>query len=177
MGRELYSLVEQGYPDRNGVIRWSHVSECMFENPDYNPEEGISRWNTPYTHEPFPSRNWRLNSLLAGPAAAGILPIAEPKGTPADASLGWLDLEEEHNHALVQVSYYTLGELVVAEMADLFLQTNDLYHATKDVFEELMGVLQRSAPREESTVIDLTTGLPIRTPRFDRVRVVFGFAD
>lgn len=100
---------EQPYPGR-----WEAVKAPMWPNPYYNAERPIDEWNVPYVEEPLSSRNYFLFSWLADVRNDHIIPIAEPKGVPEDASKKWKKYVKKWGSDLHSTTYFTLTELEAA---------------------------------------------------------------
>ena len=120
--------------------KWKAIKAQVFEYPYFRENEPISRFNERFTSAPYKGRNYELFSVLADvrntrsffnifdPSLIhqerdSLLPIAQPRGIPEDASKAWKREckawgQDFHSH-----SWFTLTELIEARDGGAFEQT------------------------------------------------------
>lgn len=83
-----------------------------FKNPYFDPKQPLTKYNLPYTDEPYQNRNYVLFALLADVRnGLDIKPLSKPKGIPKELSSDMDEYIKEwggdgHSH-----SWFTLKEL------------------------------------------------------------------
>lgn len=148
MGCDIHMMAEVQDPTyRHGVgyvfnddAQWQAIKEPVFPSSWFREDQPPSRYNRPFSVEPYSGRNYALFSLLANvrntrtlhnmfdPSMEyeerdAITPIAEPRGVPTNASKRWLKEVKRWGEDLHSMSYFTLQELLDALEAGAFDQT------------------------------------------------------
>jgi hypothetical protein len=150
MGCDIHTMAEyetdQYAPGVNGAQgkfvpggKWKAIKDQVFPYPYFHEDEPVSRFNEKLTSEPYTGRNYALFSLLAdvrNTRSTGnmfdasmqyeerdsILPLAEPRGVPKNASKRWKRYAKRWGTNLHSESYFTLQELIDYEASGAFDQ-------------------------------------------------------
>lgn len=135
--------VSLGFSQPNGHFEpsgeWKAIKDPVFEYPYFREDEPVSRHNKRFTHEPYTGRNYALFSILADVRNTrhtanafdptmqyeerdSILPLAQPRGVPENASKAWKKYVKDWGSDLHSTSYFTLQELIDFEAVGAFNQ-------------------------------------------------------
>lgn len=98
--------------------QWRINNRKVFKNRWYKPDAKYDWEQDEYTPDPDDGRNYMLFSFLADVRNyhdQPIVPIAEPRGVPDDATQDWLDEVEDWGFDMHSTSYFTLRELEDAD--------------------------------------------------------------
>ena len=120
MGCDIHDFVEIKL---NG--KWEMVGE-IFETCD----------SKRLSVHPYDGRNYTLFGILAGVRNKDMIPISEPKGSPNDASQGFLDELEQWQYDGHSLSYLTLQEILDYPLWDVEIPTEGLVSVKQ--YQELL---------------------------------------
>lgn len=142
MGCDIHMIAEERskYRDANPDC-WLPMLAPIFKVDDYDESEGMTRYNHPYTFQPYDDRNYEVFAVLANQRnhhEPEIKPISEPRGYPVDIhpvstwlldgydfvdhSPTWLSLDEVFAYDWSQPSPRYLIGGTLADSASRFLE-------------------------------------------------------